>query len=122
MPHGGRQRKRSPELSAVGSRRSAAISAPNGLETLVILAERITQYISAVSTSSAAVRGIRVNEDSFTIQLRDAGGRYYSFRKAEFKELHRLEGQTPMPALEGQIGGASIDDLLAYLHLLKGTP
>jgi hypothetical protein len=68
------------------------------------------------------VRGIRVNEDSFTIQLRDAGGRYHSFRKAELKDLVRLSGRTPMPSFEGQIGQAELDDLVAYLASLKGNP
>ena len=68
------------------------------------------------------MRGIRVNEDSFTIQVRDAGGRHHSFRKAEIKELRRLHGETPMPAYEGRIGSAELDDLVAYLASLKGKP
>jgi mono/diheme cytochrome c family protein len=68
------------------------------------------------------VRGVRVNEDSFTLQLRDANGRYHSFRKTEIKDLRRLTGQTPMPAYESRIGGADLDDLVAYLASLKGRP
>jgi hypothetical protein len=68
------------------------------------------------------VRAVRVNEDSFTVQLRDAGGSYYSFLKSELKELRRLEGETPMPPYEGQIVGAELDDLVAYLVSLKEKP
>ena len=56
------------------------------------------------------------------LQLRDAGGSYYSFRKSELKELRRLKGETPMPSYEGQIVGAALDDLVAYLVSLKGKP
>jgi putative heme-binding domain-containing protein len=108
-----------PELTAVGSRRSAAFLRQTILRPEQSLPDGF-QYISAVPASGAAVRGIRINEDSFTIQLRDAGGRYYSFRKAELKDLVRLSGQTPMPSLQGQIGQPELDDLVAYLASLKG--
>jgi len=68
------------------------------------------------------VRGIRINEDSFTIQLRAAGGKYYSFRKSELKDLQRLRGETPMPSYESRIPRTELDDLVAYLASLKGTP
>jgi hypothetical protein len=79
-------------------------------------------YVSAASASGPAVSGIRINEDSFTIQLLDTAGRYYSFRKSELKSLRRLEGATPMPSYEGQIAAADLDDLVAYLASLKGKP
>jgi len=108
-----------PELTSVGSRRSAAFLRQTVLRPESSLADSF-QYVSAVPASGAAVRGIRVNEDSFTIQLRDAGGRYYSFRKGELKDLVRLTGQTPMPSLEGRISQTELDELVAYLASLKG--
>jgi cytochrome c oxidase cbb3-type subunit 3 len=110
-----------PELTAVGARRNARFVRQTILKPASTLPDGF-QYISVTPRSGAAVRGIRVNEDSFTIQLRDAGGRYYSFRKSELQELRRLEGETPMPAYEGQIAGAALDDLVAYLAGLKGKP
>jgi putative heme-binding domain-containing protein len=108
-----------PELTSVGSRRAAGFL----LETILkpaATAPRGFQYIAVTPATGAVVRGIRVNEDSFTIQLRDTAGRHHSFRKAEIKELRRLDGQTPMPSYEGRIGGAELDDLVAYLASLKG--
>jgi hypothetical protein len=29
------------------------------------------------------IRGIRVNEDAFTVQVRDQAGKFYSLRKAD---------------------------------------
>jgi putative heme-binding domain-containing protein len=110
-----------PELTAVGSRRSAAFLRQTLLKPAATLPDDFL-YVSASPVSGAAVRGIRVNEDSFTIQLRDAGGAYHSFRKAELKDLRRLQGETPMPSYEGKITGAALDDLVAYLAALKEKP
>jgi putative heme-binding domain-containing protein len=108
-----------PELTGIGARRSAAFLRQTLLKPAATMAEEFL-YVAAVPVSGAEVRGIRINEDSFTIQLRDPGGRYYSFRKGELKQLRRLEGETPMPAYEGRITGAALDDLVAYLAGLKG--
>jgi cytochrome c oxidase cbb3-type subunit III len=110
-----------PELTAVGARRSAKFLRQTLLKPATTLPDGF-QYVSAVPATGAAVRGIRVNEDSFTIQLCDAGGGYHSFRKSELQNLRRLEGETPMPSYENQITGAALDDLVAYLAGLKGKP
>jgi len=116
---GGEGESLGPELTGVGSRRGAAFLRQTVLKPAATLPEDF-QYVAVTPLKGAAVRGIRVNEDSFTIQVRDAGGRYHSFRKAELKELRRLDGQTPMPAYDGRIGSAELDDLVAYLASLKG--
>jgi cytochrome c oxidase cbb3-type subunit 3 len=110
-----------PELSAVGARRNAAFLRQTILKPATTLPNAFL-YVSAVPASGPPVRGIRVNEDSFTIQIRDAGGRYFSFRKSQLKTLDRLSGQTPMPSYQGQFGAADLDDLVAYLAALKGKP
>ena len=110
-----------PELSAVGARRSAAFLRQTIRKPASTLPDSF-QYISASPASGAAIRGIRVNEDSFTLQLRDAAGRHHSFRKSELSNLRRLQGETPMPAYDGRITGSDLDDLVAYLAGLKGKP
>jgi putative heme-binding domain-containing protein len=108
-----------PELTAVGARRAAAFLRQTIVKPAATLPEDF-QYVALTPARGPAVRGVRVNEDSFTIQVRDAGGRHYSFRKAELKELRRLTGQTPMPSYEGRITSTALDDLVAYLASLKG--
>jgi len=110
-----------PELTSVGGRRSAAFLRQTVLRPAASLPPEFL-YVAVVPASGAAVRGIRVNEDSFTIQLRDVSGTPYSFRKSGLKELQRLSGQTPMPSYQGQISGEALDDLIAYLASLKGKP
>ena len=110
-----------PELTAIGSRRSASFLRQTILKPATTLPEGFL-YLSAVPATGAAVSGIRINEDSFTIQLLDTAGSFHSFRKAELKSLRRLEGGTPMPSYEGQIAAPDLDDLVAYLAGLKGKP
>ncbi len=110
-----------PELSAVGARRNAAFLRQTVLKPAATVPAGF-QYVVATPPAGAAVRGIRVNEDSFTIQLRDAGGRYFSFRKSQLKSLDRLAGQTPMPSYEGRFAATDLDDLVAYLAGLRGKP
>jgi len=64
---------------------------------------------------------IRVNEDSFNIQIKDARGQFHSFTKSELKELKRLQNETPMPSYESSLSAAELDDLVAYLASLKGN-
>jgi putative heme-binding domain-containing protein len=110
-----------PELTGIGARRSAAFLRQTVLKPSANLPEGF-HYVTATPASGPAVRGIRVNEDSFTIQLKDAGGRFHSFRKSELKDLRRLEKESPMPSYEGQLSAGELDDLVAYLASLKEKP
>jgi cytochrome c oxidase cbb3-type subunit 3 len=108
-----------PELTDIGARRSGAFIRQTILHPEASLPEGFL-YVAAVMSRGETVRGIRVNEDSFTVQLRDAKGRVHSFRKTDLTELRRLRGETPMPSFDGAPGGADLDDLVAYLAGLKG--
>lgn len=108
-----------PELSEIGTRRNGAHLRQAILKPATLLPEGFL-YVSAVTQNGATVRGIRVNEDSFNIQIKDARGQFHSFAKADLKELKRLRGETPMPSYEGSLTPAELDDLVAYLASLKG--
>jgi cytochrome c oxidase cbb3-type subunit 3 len=110
-----------PELTGIGARRSAAFLRQTVLKPSATLPDGF-RYVAVTPASGAVVRGIRVNEDSFTIQLKDASGRFHSFRKSELKELRRLEKESPMPSYEGQLPAGELDDLVAYLASLKEKP
>jgi putative heme-binding domain-containing protein len=107
-----------PELTVIGARRS-----PNYLREALVDpgASSPDGYlvVSAVTRDGRAVTGVRVNEDSFTIQLRDAGDSFHSFRKAELKELKKEFGVSTMPSFK-TTAPADLDDLVAYLASLRG--
>lgn len=117
-----------PDLSKVGQRRSAAwlrqaLLDPGTLKSkgaLGILQNGFTEYlpVSVVEKNGSEVRGFRVNEDSFTIQLRDAQGKLYSFRKGDVANVDKQPGRSMMPSYKGRLSAGDTDDLVAYLYSL----
>jgi cytochrome c oxidase cbb3-type subunit III len=71
--------------------------------------------VKIITLDGREVNGVRVNEDSFTIQVKDAGSKLYSFRKAELKQLDKLFGQSMMPDYKTRVTSAELEDLVAYL-------
>jgi cytochrome c oxidase cbb3-type subunit 3 len=107
-----------PELTDIGARRNAAYLRQTLLNPAGSLPEEFL-VVEALTARGETVGGIRVNEDTFSIQLRDAAGRNYSFRKSELNELRRRKGATPMPRFANLAPG-EMDDLVAYLAGLRG--
>jgi cytochrome c oxidase cbb3-type subunit 3 len=108
-----------PELTDIGTRRNGAHLRQVILHPATQLPEGFL-YVAVVTQAGATMRGIRVNEDSFNIQIKDARGQFHSFAKSELKELKRLRGETPMASYDGSLTPAELDDLVAFLASLKG--
>lgn len=108
-----------PDLTEVGARRGAGQLRQTLQHPDRTLPEGFL-IVDAVLPSSDTIRGIRLNEDSFSIQIRDLSGRFYSFRKADLKELKKLRGITPMPSFESTLSAVELDDLVAYLAVQRG--
>ena len=69
------------------------------------------------------VMGARVNEDTFSLQLREAGGVVRSFWKSELREWKSYPGRSPMPSYRDVLTDAEVDDVTAYLaNWQEGTP
>ena len=108
-----------PELTAIGIRRNAA----HLRAALVRPAEFVPREFTsaeAVLSSGARIEGIRANEDSFTIQIKDTAGRFHSFRKSELKDVRLVREKSAMPAYTA-LQPADLDDLVSYLASLRGT-
>ena len=67
------------------------------------------------------VRGARINEDTFTIQVRDSNGQLHSFRKAELRQIEKEFGKSLMPAYKERLSASEVGDLVAYLSSLGGV-
>ncbi|MBL8239610.1 MAG: c-type cytochrome [Bryobacterales bacterium] len=108
-----------PELSAIGSRRNAkhlreSITAPNSF-----LPDGF-QILEVTDAAGRISKGVKANEDLFTIQLTLSDGRHASFQKASLKGLRRITGQSTMPAFNS-LAAIDLDNLVAYLVSLKGA-
>jgi len=110
-----------PELTEVGARRSAEYLRECLLKPSTNLPEGFL-WVEATTLSGEIVRGIRVNEDTFSIQIKDGSRGFHSLRKQELKELRKLRGETPMPSYEQILSAAELQDLVAYLASLRGKP
>lgn len=110
-----------PELTDVGARRGSS----RLRETLQSPAKTIPEnflLIEATTNSGQTIRGIRLNEDTFSIQLKDQQGRFHSFRKSDLRDLKKLRGETPMPAYGSILSSAELDDLINFLASQRGKP
>ena len=108
-----------PELTEVGARRSAERLRQCLLEPGKALPDGFVM-VHAVRRDGFVLEGIRVNEDSFSIQLRDLANRFYSLRKQELQTLEYQPGATPMPSYRDKLSGIEVDHLVAYLASLRG--
>ena len=120
-----------PDLGGIGFRRSPAylrraLTEPGAEVPLEFSAWRSDVslprnflFIRAVPKKGESVAGVRVNEDTFSIQVRDLGGRVHSFFKAELAELHKDWGVSPMPPYGAVFTTAELDDVVAFLVSLR---
>lgn len=76
-------------------------------------------YVRLVLRGGGEIDGVRVNEDTFSIQIRDATGRIHSFFKTDLAELHKDFGKSPMPSYSAALTKDQLDDLVAFLVSLR---
>ena len=69
--------------------------------------------------NTRTVMGVRVAEDTFTIQVIDEAGRHRSFRKSELREFQLLPEESMMMSY-ADFTDQELDDLVAYLATLRG--
>jgi cytochrome c oxidase cbb3-type subunit III len=67
------------------------------------------------------INGVRLNEDIFSIQIRDLAGNFRSFWKDELRELNKDTGKSPMPSYRQIFTPDELDDVLAFLESLQGN-
>jgi cytochrome c oxidase cbb3-type subunit III len=108
-----------PELTDIGARRNGAFLRETLLNPTGSLPEGFL-LAEAVTDSGETIRGVRVNEDTFTIQLKSLDGRFVSFRKSTLRELRKRKDETPMPSFRQSLTASELDDLVAYLAGLRG--
>jgi len=109
-----------PELTEVGARRGAQYLRKKLLNPGEETADGFV-LIRAVTPDGREFHGLRVNEDTFTIQIKDASNRFHSFRKANLANLEKQFGKSLMPSFGATLSAAELDDLVAYLGGMRGA-
>lgn len=81
-----------------------------------------SEYWSVVGRTKAGrpFRGVRLNEDTHSIQILDNDGHLSSLRKGEIAELELIR-KSPMPSFHSKLTERQMDDLIAWLaRMAKG--
>lgn len=81
-----------------------------------------TGYVltKVVTKTGKTFIGSRVNEDTFTIVLRDMAGNYHTFYKKNLASIDKEFGKSYMPSFR-HLSQTQRNDLVAYLMTLKGA-
>jgi len=123
-----------PDLTGIGARRSPAHLRTSLVDPQAEIPDTFAVYrriiympdnflqVRIATHDGRRITGERLNEDTFTIQVRDYSDRVFSFRKDELVELQKDWGVSPMPSCRGVLSEAELQDLVAYLASLRGSP
>jgi len=120
------------ELATIGAQRAAAMlrnelldpGANLPLDTAG-LSERTAyhayQMYRVTLDDGKQLEGMRVNENSFAIELRDARGGLHSIEKYNVRKVEEIPGKSFMPGFKGKLSDEQLNDLVAYLAGLGGA-
>jgi len=108
-----------PALNGIGARRSAAHLRAKILDPASDVPETF-RTVQLTTRDGKVVRGIRLNEDSWSIQVRDAGDRFHSFWKEDLAKI-ASERRTTMPPYKDRLNEQELDDLVAFLAAERGA-
>lgn len=116
-----------PELSKVGQRRNAAYLRLSVISPEVDqprLVDRFRGSLKAFLTvrivsEYGSYEGMRINEDAFTVQMRDMEGEIYSFEKSALISYEKVQGHSLMPGYNSVLDEKQVDDVVSYLMSQK---
>src|SRR5262245_14258858 len=107
-----------PDLSAAGTRFPEALRAKILNPSDVVGRGGLSLIIK--TQDGREVRGVRRNEDTFTLQMVDASGQLHLLEKNRLAEV-RYDDRSLMPAdYATRLGQDELRDVIAYLGTLKG--
>jgi cytochrome c oxidase cbb3-type subunit III len=110
-----------PDLTDIAARRSPSYLRESLIEPEAAVPDGFLQ-VELLTSAGRRIPGVRVNEDTFSIQIRDLDGNFHSFFRSELQELNKQPGKSPMPSYKSAFTSSELDDLVAYLNSLRGNP
>lgn len=114
----GRGGQLGPDLSRVGSGRSRPVLL-NKLRGTSDTVRPGYEAVTVVTRDGQRIRGVKKNEDEFSIQIMDMRERLQGYLKANLTEILN-EPRTVMPAYSAErLSDRDLDDLLRYLGALR---
>jgi len=117
---GGRGGAIGPDLADIGARREIDSLRASILDPEASIVSGFSQ-IQVTTRDGRRLTGIRINEDTFSIHLRDVSNNFYSFWKSELSEVVVEPGRSPMPSYRNVLSTSELEALLSNLMSL-GSP
>jgi cytochrome c oxidase cbb3-type subunit 3 len=77
------------------------------------------RLVQLTTRNGQKLSGIRMNEDTFSIQVRDMNNKPHSFWKQDLAELN-VESRTMMPSYKEKLSAQELNDVVKYLMNLRG--
>jgi putative heme-binding domain-containing protein len=115
---GGSGPRYAPDLTSIGSIRTPATLQRTLADPDAALLP-INRTVTAVTADGEVVRGRRLNEDTFNVQLLTVDERLVTFEKPTLRD-YSISTESAMPSYSEQFSEQEIADLVAYLLTLKG--
>jgi quinoprotein glucose dehydrogenase len=108
-----------PDLSRIGSGRPRAALAGKVRGTSALIRPGF-EPVTLVTREGQRIRGVKKNEDEFSIQIMDVRQRLQGYAKATLAEIVE-EKLSVMPVYGAdRLNDRDLDDLLSYLGSLRG--
>src|SRR2546428_6216934 len=102
-----------PDLSEIGVSRGAAYLRQSFLGPAEALprgsspvpGRGFTEYLPVriVTKDGGEIRGVRINEDPFTMQVKDLANMFHSVRKSDVRAIEKEFGKSAMPSFRGRL-------------------
>lgn len=99
----------------------AAVSSPEELREAILHPDNEVHprryRVQATTADGRRIEGQRLNEDSFSVQIRTREGKLMAFDKTELRDLEIIR-DSAMPSFENKLTDKHLEDLVAYLATL----
>jgi putative heme-binding domain-containing protein len=80
------------------------------------------ETVQVVTLKGTVIKGLRVNESNFNIQLREENGRFHSFLKSELETVAVLKKSLMPENVAEMVTVKELHDLFAFLMTLEEAP
>jgi cytochrome c oxidase cbb3-type subunit 3 len=108
-----------PELTEVGLRRSLKFLRDSIVDPSAFI-DPDYRAVTVVTQDDSRIKGIVLNEDDYSLQLRDTHEELRSFFKSNLKDVKRATDSL-MPSYKSALSETEVNDLVAYMNSLRGN-
>jgi cytochrome c oxidase cbb3-type subunit III len=108
-----------PPLTDIGTRRSAAYIRTKLVDPAQDVETSNFSTVRATTRKGQTITGVRLNEDTWSIQVRDMNMGLHSLWKEDLKEIS-VERRTMMPSYAKQLTDQELNDIAVFLSRTTG--